>query len=706
MFETLDNGAKGFFGALRDLFAGKDATPAVIPPLLSGDKAATYQVQPFHGNFGKADENAKWSFSAADGRALLDKGGWSLYKQCHLVCDTTDGTTPEKQAAYTYPVAKLVDGKPTYFLRAAQTVYAGLRGGARGANLPDAINQKVLATVKRVYKAFGRDTEQMATKAGGFITKDGRVIFIGGPGGGGGGSGVTANGSDNRDTGMGDAINHARRELTGISSAVANNSGNYEQLQQARRDLTKISSTLAALNYTAAKPFEQGVDEIRRFIFNLQPDADLHGASKQVEAMLDALRQSMFDYTGKSISSSAAYAFKALDGTDWWMQWTTNGFRDREDEIFTTKALQEFVDRHSAEPVKGEFWYRHIPGTKFGTVQWQAMVGRFLVQAGPFDNTPVGAAFKEFFQQYPDGHPVVAPEGWGTSHGYQYQAADRGDGVYEWVDIKESTVLPLRVASNPWSPHPRIVKRGVKMNETERKELERIGGTQLVELVLREGEARTKELERVGVGFKGLKDAMAMTMALMDAVEDEAIKEALGEIYAAMEADDEGEMEEMAAAPEPEGEELDMAAAAAEAVPPPVEAALPPEIAGAVMEKALSREEVADALAAVTQTLRSELSASSKALTASVTAALQPLIEAIGQLQQRDSVKIAQKAADTPAASLQAMVRSVLDQPATAVKAGDPLLAQKPQEAPVPTPIEGGLPTFLAGMLGGTTPKR
>lgn len=561
LFQRVEQQLAAFGQALKGIFespamiadapAALDLVPAVsAPPTQLAAKAEPYTVQPFHDNFALADETARWSFDAADGNALLDKGGWDLYKRCHLVCDTTDGITPEKKAAYTYPVAKLVDGQPTYFLRAAQTVYGGLRGGARAADLPLTVAERVLRTVKRIYTAFGKETEAMALK------------------------------------------------------------------------------------------------EI----------------------------------------SSRAFAFKALDGTDWWMQWTTNAFADREQEIFTTRALEDFVERHRESAVKGEFWYRHIPGTKFGTVQWQALVGRFLVQAGPFDATPVGQAFKVFFQQYPDGHPVVAPEGWGTSHGYQYKAVDREDGVYEWVEIQESTVLPLRVASNPWSPHPRIVKRGRgdDMNETERKELERIGGAQLVALVEQEGEARTKHLERAGVGFKGLKDAMAMTLALMEAVEDEAIREALSEIYAAMEApEDASEMEAEAELPPP-----------AEDLPP----SDLPEAEPLSEMKGLTREEVADALTAVTHQLRNELQAQSKAITEGVAAALLPLTTAVAQLQTADAAKIAEKAAATPAASLRELVQSALERQ-TALKSDDPLLEQRPRETPLPAQSEGGLPTFLAQML-------
>jgi hypothetical protein len=531
-----------------------------VEPMETETKAATYSVQSFHGNFGKADENAKWSFSGADGNAILDKGGWPLYKQCHLVTNTSDGATPENKGAYTYPVAKLVDGKPTYFLKSAQTIYAGLRGGARRAKLPAAINEKVLATVKRIYKAFGRETEEMGLK------------------------------------------------------------------------------------------------------------------------------------------SSMAFAFKAADGRDWWMQWTTNAFTDREGENFQTKALEEFVDRHRGEKVKGEFWYHHIPGTKFGDVYWQAMVGRFLVQAGPFDDTPIAQAFKEFFSQYPDGHEQIAPEGWGTSHGYQYNASDRKDNVYEWVEIKESTVLPRHTASNPWSPYPRIIQRSNVMNAEEKKELEAIGGKALVDLVTREGEQRTKELEMQGIGFKGLSGAMAKVMALMEGVEDPDIKAALSEIYDELQSPDEEELPAPA-----EGEMAlneEMATTEEEPLPMAMAAAGKPEVAvKKAPVDAATRTEVAETMAALATELRAEVKAAVDAQTKTIVDALTPLLAEVKELRKQDTQKIAEKAAATPAASLRDMVQSVLESQKAQVEDGDPLLARKPQETPFTQRTEGGMPSFLAGMF-------
>lgn len=635
-------------------------------------KAATYAVQSFHGNFDKADENAKWSFSSADGNAILDKGGWPLYKQVHLVVDTSEGATPENKAAYIYPVAKLVDGKPTYFLSAAQTVYGGLRGSGRGADLPEATNNKVLATVKRIYKAFGRDTEEMGLKAFFYRDEEGRLRYAGGPGGGGGSTGGSG----------GDAI-AKMRELGARATDI-------------RLQINDLFNTRNANN--PLEGYYNRAENKRRIKLQAELDAQIDALQAELQPMQAEIQRLWAEsQTPEKALKSHAFAFKATDGSDWWMQWTTNAFTDREGENFQTKALEEFVERHRGEKIKGEFWYHHIPGTKFGDVHWQAMVGRFLVQAGPFDNTPVAQAFKEFFSQYPDGHEQIAPEGWGTSHGYQYNASDRKDSVYEWVEIKESTVLPRHKASNPWSPYPRIIQRSTVMNKKEREELEAIGGKALVDLVTREGEQRTKELEGMGVGFKGLSGAMAKVMALMEGVEDADIKAALSEIYDELQSPDE---EELPAPTETELEEGEMAMDEEMPVPMAEAAAGKPD-AGCkeAPVDAATRTEVAEAMAALTTELRAEVKATVDAQTKTIVDALTPLLAEVKELRKQDTQKIAEKAAATPAASLRDMVQSVLESQKAQVQDGDPLLARKPQETPFTQRPEGGMPSFLAGMF-------
>jgi hypothetical protein len=202
----------------------------------------------------------------------------------------------------------------------------------------------------------------------------------------------------------------------------------------------------------------------------------------------------------KSLSTFSLFRRKNGTGPTYLVLWTTNSYRDREREIFTTASIKDYVSRYADEPTKGEFWYAHTPGTKFGTVLWQDIIAdRFLVQLGTFDDTPVGNAFKTFFAKHPTSHPVIAPMGWGASHGYNYIAEDRNDGVYDWFNTIESSVLPMHRAANIHNPHPTILG-GKEMDEKSRAELRAISadiGEDLESLINTTAEQRKSELDGV-----------------------------------------------------------------------------------------------------------------------------------------------------------------------------------------------------------------
>jgi len=128
-------------------------------------KVGDYQIATVHTDFGLAPGDTAWEWDAAAQNAIVDKGGWAMYKAAHLVTDTTDGDMPEKKSAYTYPVAQLIGGDMQYVFRAAATVYGGLKGGARAASLPQGVKEAALKTVIGIYKRFGRDTSEMSLSA-------------------------------------------------------------------------------------------------------------------------------------------------------------------------------------------------------------------------------------------------------------------------------------------------------------------------------------------------------------------------------------------------------------------------------------------------------------------------------------------------------------------------------------------------------------
>jgi len=208
--------------------------------------------------------------------------------------------------------------------------------------------------------------------------------------------------------------------------------------------------------------------------------------------------------------TSAITILGRKDSSDptWFAIWPTNTYFDREGEAFTTPSLNDFVARHESKDVKGEAWVWHVPGSKFGTIHHQAIVAEhFLCQLGTFDDTVVGNAMKGFFSLYPDGHPVIAPEGWGASHGYNYKLWDRlQDGVYNWFDTVESSVLPQRYAANPFNP-----KLEVLMNDKQRELFDEVGKqagvSGLADLIAQAGEEKKVALLQAEQEHKSLADA-------------------------------------------------------------------------------------------------------------------------------------------------------------------------------------------------------
>jgi hypothetical protein len=412
----------------------------------------------------------------------------------------------------------------------------------------------------------------------------------------------------------------------------------------------------------------------------------------------------------------AGFAFKARDGKAWWLQFTTNAFQDREREFFTTKSIQDYIDRHRSDEAKGEFWYRHIPGTKFADVKWQALIGRFLAQAGPFDDTPIGSAFKGFFLKHPDGHPLVAPNGWGTSHGYLYNEKDRNeDGVYNWFEIKESTVLPLHIASNPWNPYPQILTEAVKMDEQQKQDLLNIGGQNLVEMITKAGEQKTKELEDLGVGYKaseaadvsagskaddskadtGLKAGYAERIrAVASKIDDDALKQSVMDYCDRLEKETGKKEEEPSSDNKPEdekagkmakyGQELRMIAGKAKGAVATELRKIADEMVGESPEekKDISREEIGEALLTMHTALRDEIAESRKAVVAEIAEVIAPLVESIKSLQREDEKKIADLAEETPAASLSDIVQGFTGVKSAKVKLDSKLGQSGPAEAP------------------------
>lgn len=98
-----------------------------------------------------APEVMPWSFSAADGNALTDKGGWGLYQAAHTWWNPD---APEVKASYKLPHHKLIGGTLTTVWRGVAAAMVVLLGGRGGVQIPASERKGVYNHLLKHYQEF------------------------------------------------------------------------------------------------------------------------------------------------------------------------------------------------------------------------------------------------------------------------------------------------------------------------------------------------------------------------------------------------------------------------------------------------------------------------------------------------------------------------------------------------------------------------
>lgn len=193
---------------------------------------------------------------------------------------------------------------------------------------------------------------------------------------------------------------------------------------------------------------------------------------------------------------------KEVNGEPWHTTYSSCSFIDREGEIISQKALEDFLERVEDSEDKGYFNFWHINedtdgiNSDFAVKKFQALTGRFLIEAGPYLDNEKGKAAKEFFLEYTDGHPILAPEGWGASVEFQYLPLDRLDGIYDFVHIGRTSTLPRGKAANIWtSANQQELEMPYLKDEEKRRAAEALFGAEWVASQIKAGEEASALLE-------------------------------------------------------------------------------------------------------------------------------------------------------------------------------------------------------------------
>lgn len=153
-----------------------------------------------------------------------------------------------------------------------------------------------------------------------------------------------------------------------------------------------------------------------------------------------------------SVTAPPVNGFKAF-GENNWIAWYTNNFEDREGEIISLKALQEFTDKANAgEHPMPELWFHHVEGTRHGVAKALFLIDHFAIAFGEFDD-PISNKFVSAMKSWYDKQKFIT-----VSHGFEYKEGDKTkDGVYNSIRTHEISSLPAGREANSMT---RFMMRG------------------------------------------------------------------------------------------------------------------------------------------------------------------------------------------------------------------------------------------------------
>lgn len=205
---------------------------------------------------------------------------------------------------------------------------------------------------------------------------------------------------------------------------------------------------------------------------------------------------------------------KGADGRRYMLIFTSNGYKDREDEHVRTAALQEYVDSCWS---KGGQWigdnahlYWHVKQLHIGDIVWAGMLDGFLVEVSRERDTPIAKTVWDYLETTPIKH--------GASQGFRPLTAKTESGVYNHIRKFETSTLPLEFAANIGTLSEVImVTKDIKL-KGQASTLDEIFGIEGVfDILKKEGvDGVLRRLAAQGIQAKSLSPATVYKDALPD----------------------------------------------------------------------------------------------------------------------------------------------------------------------------------------------
>lgn len=238
--------------------------------------------------------------------------------------------------------------------------------------------------------------------------------------------------------------------------------------------------------------------------------ADAAAVSTDAPSLFKAIRERFRQFLGQT-DDALATGLK-IYGNHFLITWSNN-FVDRDEEIFTAKAMDDYVTRVDAGivPPPGVWVWHTGVKTRIGKADWVARHGHFIIAAGPFDDTPAAQRAKAYYARHARKTAV--------SHGFSYPPNAFDGRHYHRFNTFEISLLPRGKEANRFTSLEGI--KAMAVSEEKLKYLKDVFGDQ-AEAILADLDKRGKALEDLGVEYKDFTaatDAEQPSVAVAEAVD-------------------------------------------------------------------------------------------------------------------------------------------------------------------------------------------
>lgn len=155
------------------------------------------------------------------------------------------------------------------------------------------------------------------------------------------------------------------------------------------------------------------------------------------------------------VAKSQMLVEKDDNGNYAWTSISSSDFRDVDNEVVSTMAMDFAIEVNKKRGSYGELVWEHYDDLAVGVCKEQTRVGRFLVEKGTFYDTPLGRKAAEAMKS-------AAPGKYRVSIGFNYWKGTRSDdGEYSLIDIYHRAV----------TTHPANPFTSIEVNKTMNKQL-------------------------------------------------------------------------------------------------------------------------------------------------------------------------------------------------------------------------------------------